>query len=240
MLLTPKKISELIAKGEKQTLATQHYPSRGQSSVQELYQTKQGKFFLKKVSVRNHQECQINPLTGSIAEREYWAYSLAHALDLNVPELWLIDKNTTVQRWIDSPDARTFKTARSKMVLKPENIFECALFDWITGQADRHDANYLYDYVNSEIILIDSSHCFLEYSGSMPDYLSYFEAASENLNQSFNSQVKTKMEALLKKGVSDLIAFKKPKELEAFINRLHQALNCSSIQDILSLYRRNL
>ena len=205
-LLTPADIKRLVAGGCPLPLATKNYPSRGQSAVQELYQTPEGKLFLKKVSPRNHKECQIDPKQGSLAEREYWAFCLARFLGLRVPELWLIDDHTTVQRWLDLPDARTFKTLCGKAGFKTENIFECALFDWITGQVDRHDANYLCDYVQGEIVLIDSSHCFMGYSGSMPDYLSYHEAGGgRELQKHFKVPVSERTADLVGGGMSRLV-----------------------------------
>lgn len=237
--LTPVLVQRLISKGKKLPLATQNYPSRGQSAVQELYQTSEGKLFLKKVSARNHAECQIDPKTGTLAERESWACRFAFYLGIRVPELWLIDPNTTVQRWFDLPDARTYKTSQDRMFFKSSNIFECALFDWVTGQVDRHDANYLYDYAHDLIVPVDSSHCFLKYTGSMPDYLSYYEATKDReLAKPIPTPVKEKLKNLIGEGkVSSLVPLKEVHELEALMNRIHQAVRCSSVQDILLLYR---
>jgi len=88
---TNRDIEILIREGERLPLAVENYPSRGQTAVQELYQTREGKLFLKRVSERNHTECQINIDSGTLAEREFWAYRLARAIGLFVPMLWLKD-----------------------------------------------------------------------------------------------------------------------------------------------------
>jgi len=51
-MLTTLEIKSLIEDGEKLAIAIENYPSRGQTAVQELYQTAQGKLFLKRVSER--------------------------------------------------------------------------------------------------------------------------------------------------------------------------------------------
>lgn len=158
-----KEIRRLIKTGQELPMALENYPSRGQTAIQKLYQTKSGKLFFKKVSDRNHQECQIDTQSGTLAEREFWAYRLAHALGLNVPQMTLLDPLTTVQSWLDIPDAHHFITDQGPLALDTRNVFECACFDWLTGQIDRHDANYLYDFVNKKIILVDSAHAFLQY-----------------------------------------------------------------------------
>src|SRR5262245_13482252 len=80
--LSPAEIPSLIKKGTKLTWATHSYPSRGQTTTQEIYLTKEGKLFLKRVSKRNHTECQITAENGTLAEREFWAHRLATKLGL--------------------------------------------------------------------------------------------------------------------------------------------------------------
>ena len=104
MKLTLKSVQGAIKKGGKVPFAIQHYSSKGQTAVQELYHTSLGKFFLKRVSDRNHSDCQINVQSGTLAEREFWAYRIAHKIGLEVPQLFLFDKSTTVQIWLDIPD----------------------------------------------------------------------------------------------------------------------------------------
>ncbi len=232
------QIKKLLKVSQKSPFATKNYPSRGQTAVQEIYQTSSGKLFLKKSSPRNHCECQIDPQTGSIAEREFWAFQLAHALQLNVPYLWLLDKNTTVQIWLDIPDARLFATSFGKLSLKAINVFECALFDWLTGQVDRHDANYLYDFVQQEIILIDSAHSFLKYEGSIPDYLKYFEIGfSKQLNGTLFSPFQERLKKLSTQQINKLVPLKNQEEKQALHQRWKQCKEVKSIQAIIDLYR---
>ncbi len=234
-----KQIQLLLKRGAKLPLATQHYPSRGQTAVQELYQTSQGKFFLKRSSKQNHQDCQIDVKSGSIAEREYWAYCLARQIKLQVPELWLLDSMTTVQVWLDYPDVRQYSTFQGKLFLKSENVFDCALFDWLTGQVDRHDANYLYNYVDQEIILIDSAHCFLKYTGSIPDYLKYFEGSvPKELPRIQKTPTQSVIAKLSEKEILKLVPLNKVEEKAALLHRLGQLRKIQTLQEIIHLYRR--
>lgn len=236
---SPKQIQLLLNKGTKLPLATQHYPSRGQTAVQELYQTSQGKFFLKRSSKQNHIDCQIELISGSIAQREYWAYRLAKKLKLNVPELWLLDSMTTVQVWFDYPDVRQYSTFQGKLFFKSHNVFDCALFDWLTGQVDRHDANYLYNYVDQEIILIDSAHCFLKYTGSIPDYLKYFEGSvPKELPRIQKTPTQSVIAELSEKEILKLVPLSKVEEKVALLDRLKQLRYIRTIQEIIHLYRR--
>lgn len=232
-------IKKLLKKSLKLRLATQNYPSRGQTAIQDLYQTSKGKFFLKKSSKQNHIDCQIDIEAGTLAEREYWAYRLAKALGLEVPSLWLLESHTTIQIWLDYPDGRQYATSQGKLILKPENVFDCALFDWLTGQVDRHDANYLYDYVRQKIILIDSAHCFLKYSGSIPGYLKYYEIGySSELKKSRKTQVWSNLDSLSGKRILNLAPLKSTEEQLALKNRLQQVQRIDSIQGIIDLYRQ--
>ncbi len=236
--LTISEILNLIRKGKKFPLATRNYPSRGQTTTQDLYQTPKGKFFLKKPSKRNHEECQINIKDGTLSEREYWAYRLATEIGLHVPTLWLVNRQTTVQVWLDYPDARTFATSQGKMTMKAENVFNCALFDWVTGQIDRHDANYLYNYVDKEIILIDSAFSFLKYSGSIPDYLKYFEIGfPDELKRRLKTTIQSQLSHLKSSSLVRLIPLKNKLEKEALQHRLEQIQTVQCIQDIIHLYR---
>lgn len=236
--LVNSDIHVLIKDGRKLPFATENYPSRGQTAVQELYQTQEGKFFLKRVSERNHTECQIDVESGTLAEREFWAYKLAEAIGLNVPPLWLMDKFTTVQRWLDYPDGKTFKRSTGKMEFTVENIFDCAVFDWITGQIDRHDANYLYNYKDRLIIPVDSAHAFLKYEGALPDYLHLCEIGNSNdLKVKINSGVKRKLDNLSNSDVVILAPLKDMNERDALISRKNALEGICKIQDLLDLYR---
>lgn len=232
------KVNRLIKEGHELPWATENYPSRGQTAVQKLYQTKEGKLFLKKTSQRNHHECQIKIEDGTLAEREYWAYLLASSLNLRVPELILIDPMTTVQVWLDYPDARQYTTHQRPLDFNTQNVFECALFDWLTGQIDRHDANYLYDYVNQEIILIDSGHAFLKYAGSLPDYLRIFEAAYRNkLDQTIHSSIHENLKKMSQINLKTMVPLKKNQEQDALLKRLHDLVSVQCIQEIIKLFR---
>lgn len=234
------QVRQWIRKGKKLALATQNYPSRGQTAVQELYQTKAGKLFLKRVSERNHRECQINPKDGTLAEREYWAFRLASFLKLKVPELVLLDSLTTVQIWFDLPDGRQYTTAQRPLELERENVFNCALFDWLTAQSDRHDANYLYDFVNQKIILIDSGHAFLKHSGSLPDYLRIFEVAyKEELNSKQNNlSLLNKIRNCSSKDLEKQVPLRNLQEKEALLIRQRQLKSISTLADLIQLYRK--
>lgn len=237
--LTVGNIKNLIKNGQKLPFATENYPSRGQTTTQELYQTEQGKFFLKRVSERNHLECQINVKSGSLAEREFWAARLARAIGFVVPELWLIDDFTTVQRWLDCPDGRTYKKSTGRMELIAQNVFECVLFDWVTGQIDRHDANYLYDFKNSLIIPVDSAHGFLKYEGSLPDYLHLFEVGNPSmLRKKIRSDVKIKLCKSEDETLRKLVPLRTEDEVKSFIVRKNSLKGVNTIQDLLDLYRR--
>ena len=234
----PSSILKAIQSGIKLPLATKNYPSRGQTAVQELYQTSKGKFFRKKSSIQNHQHCQINPKNGTLAEREYWAYMLAQKIGLNVPRLWLAYQFTTVQVWLDYPDARTFATSQGKMELQADNVYNCALFDWLTGQIDRHDANYLYNYVDRKVILVDSAHSFLKYSGSIPDYLKYFEIGfSKELAKPITTLLHKTLKGLTEEKLNKLVPLKEHNEKIALKRRLEQTSEARCIQDIIDLYR---
>lgn len=237
-LKNKNRVRQWIEGGEKLPMATQNYPSRGQTAIQELYQTKIGKLFLKKVSQRNHQECQIHPKDGTLAEREYWAFCLASFLRLKVPELILMDSLTTVQIWFDLPDGRQYTTAQKPLELQGNNVFDCALFDWLTAQVDRHDANYLYDFVQQEIILIDSGHAFLKYSGSLPDYLRIFEAAYKNeLHKKQTSSLLDRIKNCSKNDLEKQVPLRNLEEKEALFARQQQLKQIDTIAGIIHLYR---
>jgi len=215
-----------------------HYPSRGQTSVQELYETRFGKIFLKRVSERNHKDCQVNPALGTLAEREFWCFRLAQLIGLNVPDLRLLDENTTVQKWLNLSDAHTYSTALGRMSFDVENVFDCSLFDWVTGQVDRHDANYLYDYVNQKIILIDSAHSLLKYTGSLPDYLKLYEfSESQNLNQTLETKISNQLKKITPKQLCAAIPLRNDQEKQAILDRHAQIQTVNSLNDILRLYR---
>lgn len=231
-------VQKLLDNGTKLPLATKNYPSRGQTSVQELYQTKIGKLFLKRSSERNHTECQIKIESGTLAQREYWAFSLARKLDLQVPSLTLLDRFTTVQVWLDLPDAHLYKMSKGVMAFEQENVFNCALFDWLTGQVDRHDANYLYDFVNKRIVPIDSAHGFLKYEGSLPDYLHLYEIGdSDKLSINIVSKFHGKLKKIKNSELIKLAPLKDKNERDAFLIRKEQLDKVKTIQDILNLYR---
>lgn len=236
--LTVSALWALIKSGSKLHLATQHYPSRGQSAVQELYQTSEGKFFLKKVSRLNHVNCRIDTKSGTLAEREYWAYSLANSIGLVVPPLWLMDKNTTVQLWLDYPDACQYSTREGAMIVEANTIFNCALFDWLTGQIDRHDGNYLYNFSQREIILIDSAHSFLKFNGSLPDYLKLYEVAQPSqLRKKRHTAVSTLLRQLTRTKLQQLIPLRNTQEQDTLFLRFKQIIQVDTIQAIINLYR---
>jgi len=238
LIYTNKEILSLIKQGVRLDLATQNYPSRGQTAKQELHQTSIGKLFLKWVSQRNHEECQIDVRSGSLAEREFWAFSLAKEIGLLVPQVWLIDESTTVQTWLDYPDGHIYKTSTGIMELKAKNIFECVLFDWITGQVDRHDANYLYDLKNCSVIPVDSAHSFLKYSGSLPDYLHLYEVGhTPGLNDKIHSDVHKKLAGLSKKKLNTIVPLRNTNERLAFTQRTDQIKRITSIDGLIGLYR---
>lgn len=238
--LSKTTIQKLLQSGSRREYATLHYPSRGQSAVQELYETSKGKLFLKRVSEQNHINCRINTASGTLAEREFWAFRLARELSLNAPTLWLIDSETTVQEWLDYPDACQYSTSQASMKLNPQNIFECALFDWLTGQIDRHDANYLYNFVNQAIILIDSAHSFLKYNGSLPDYLKLFEAAQPaELAKPRDPDMIERIAKLDEKKLKTLVPLRNEEEHTALLKRHSQLNSIRTIQSIIALYRED-
>lgn len=228
----------LLKNGKKLPFAIENYPSRGQTAVQELYQTEKGKFFLKRVSERNHEECQIDVKSGTLAEREYWAFCLAREICLAVPPLWLIDEVTTVQVWFDYPDGKTFKKSTGKMDLQAANIFDCSVFDWVTGQIDRHDANYLYNYIVRQIVPVDSAHGFLKYEGALPDYLHLFEVGQAGLlDRRIRSTIKTKLDEISDDEMRRLVPLRNGVELDALMIRKKRILKTHSIKKLLDLYR---
>lgn len=238
-MLTSADIKELINKGKKLPIAVEDYPSRGQTAVQELYQTEKGKFFLKRVSERNHDECQINVKSGTLAEREFWAFRLAETIGLFVPKLWLIDEMTTAQVWLDFPDGRTFKKSTGKMDFISKNVYECGLFDWVSGQVDRHDANYLYDYTTKLVIPVDSAHGFLKYEGALPDYLHLFEIGEgDRLMRKLKSETKDKLSRIADNELKKIVPLKGEAELEALLIRKNLLSHVNSMKDLLDLYRR--
>lgn len=237
--LPPKaRIQKLIDTGRCMPLATKNYPSRGQTAVQELYQTQIGKLFLKRVSERNHRECQINVRSGTLAEREWWAYRLAMFLGLQVPPLALLDDMTTVQLWIDLPDGRQYKSSQGVMTLSPDNVASCALFDWMTGQVDRHDANYLYNMATRHIMLIDSGHAFLKYDGSMPDYLYLYEAGNAQTLQRPLKLIKPPaLSRLTAAALRKLVPLRDHDEAGALEKRVGKIAEARFLQDVMTLYR---
>lgn len=231
-------LETLLRTGTPLSLATKHYPSRGKTAVQELYLTTIGKLFLKRVSQRNLDECQVKLADGGLAEREYWASRLAAYVRLPVPSLRLLDRHTTVQRWLDIPDAHQYSAHRGSLQLRPDNVFDCGLFDWLTGQIDRHDANYLYDFVHHVIILIDSGHAFLRHDGSLPDYLRFFEvAAPAMLDRTCTTPVAQRLRRLTPSKLHQLVPLRNAMEKAALVRRLQQAQQIVTIRDLLHLYR---
>ncbi|OVE82185.1 hypothetical protein BVY03_01450 [bacterium K02(2017)] len=229
-----------IKAGAEQKIAMSHFPSRGQTAEQKLYQTKMGKLFLKKVSDRNHRECQIDTDSGTLAEREFWSYKLANKIGLSVPKLTLIDELTTVQEWLDHPDAHIYATYQGRLDLETENVFECALFDWVTGQIDRHDANYLYDFVTHQIILIDSAHAFLKHGETLPDYLRLFEVAyPKKIKKTCHNNISNNLKQLTEDDLRVLIPLRNTDEAKALQNRFQKIKNIETIENILHLYRAN-
>lgn len=232
-------LEKLLAAGTEQDLATRNYPSRGQTASQKLFQTEIGKLFYKKVSERNHQECRIDTSSGTLAEREYWAYHLAKKLKLQVPELSLLNNLTTVQRWLNFPDAKEYTSRQGPLELVPENIFDCALFDYLSGQVDRHNANYLYNMTEKKIILIDSGFAFLKYEGSLPDYLAYFEGSyGVALNKVYNTGTRACVIKLSATSLKKLVPLRGKEETAALLQRHSKVKEVSTIGDIIKLYRR--
>lgn len=237
--ITPAFLKNLLKKSAPQTLAMRHYPSRGQSAIQEIYQTKIGRLFLKQTSERNLIECQINKYSGTLAEREYWAANIAMVMGITMPIIWLLDKNTTVQNWINWPDANLFKSRYGRLTLHRQDVFNHALFDWTTGQIDRHDANYLYNFSNEHITLIDSAFSFLKYDGSMPEYLSYFEASSPNeLKAPVDLTILKDTLHISPKTLIQLAPLRGREERFALLQRQQSLIPVKCLQDILNLYRR--
>lgn len=240
----PKTITDihtLLQDAQQLPLAMTHYPSRGQSMAQELYQTKQGKLFLKKVSERNHQDCQVNPSSGTLAEREFWSCRLAQHVGLEVPDLRLLDAMTTVQIWYDIPDAHSYSTLQGPIPYQEQmtHIFECGVFDWITGQIDRHDANYLYDFMRKRIILIDAAHAFLRFDGSIPDYLRIFEVVSPALLQRrMTTSIIESLKGLKKAALRRLVPLRETREQEALLRRCDQVRHITTINELIQLYRK--
>lgn len=234
------EIKHLIRNGHELPLALQDYPSRGQTAVQKLYQTDSGKLFLKKVSDRNHRECRIDVKSGTLAEREFWAHQLASALDLFTPQMALLDSSTTVQTWLDLPDAHHFITDQGPLKLKAGNVFDCACFDWLSGQIDRHDANYLYDFVNKKIVLIDSAFAFLKYDGALPHYLQIFEISSpEVLFHKQDSAILRNL-SLVKNQLMQIVPLRSAEERESLKRRAEQLQNVRTISGIINFYRKSL
>lgn len=237
---TKKELLKLLDKKTKHPLASQHYPSRGQTAFQEIYQTKIGKIFLKKTSANNLRDCQINIKSGSLAEREYWAYQLAHHIGINTPELVMLDIHTTIQFWLDHPDAATFATFQGPLQFTAEDVFDCSLFDWLTGQIDRHNANYLYNFADQQIIIIDSAFSFLKHDPNLPHYLEVYEQSQTNstLTKPRTSKLSKKIHRLDSTTLDHLVPLRDKQEQTALYKRLSQLQNVNSIQDIIQLYRR--
>ncbi|MBI4237588.1 MAG: hypothetical protein HY696_04110 [Deltaproteobacteria bacterium] len=235
----PADICRLIARNAGQPLATRHYPSRGQSAIQRLYyHARRGRLFYKQTSEQNHRDCRVAPHTGTLAEREWWAYRLAVALGVRVPQLWLLNRFTTVQTWLDFPDGRTYATYHGVLQLRADNIFDCACYDWITGQIDRHDANYLYDYVTHDVILIDSAHSLLHYEGSLPDYLRLFESGNSGmLHTPQSTKIHRTMRRLTARTLRTVVPLRHPPEIAALAARVEQIQTVKTIADIIQLYR---
>lgn len=234
----PEEIRRLLEQGSKLPFAIDHYPSRGQTAVQDLYQTAIGKLFYKQVSDRNHQECRIDVASGTMAEREFWAFQLANGIGLAIPQMTLLDDRTTVQEWLDIPDAHTFTTNVGPCQFDIQNIFECALFDWLSGQIDRHDANYLYDFVNQKIVLIDSGFAFQKYDGSLPDYLKMAEIAlASEFGKPITSPILDSIIQLHVAQLKEWVPLRGVDEQAALVRRHNQLKKTKTLKDIVELYR---
>ena len=238
VLLNKSHVQKLIHEGQEQPLATKNYPSRGQTAVQKLYQTEAGKLFFKQVSERNHRDCQIDVQSGTLAEREYWAFLLAKEIGLHVPELILLDEMTTVQCWLPYPYAHQYATYEGPLIYRARNIFHCALFDWLTGQVDRHNANYLYDFTEQQIILIDSAHAFLKQDGGLPAYLEFFESIHPNeLSKVQRTSVFSSIKKLTQKHIRSFVKLRDESEAQALLTRHRQLMSVKSLADVIALYR---
>lgn len=236
--LSWKRLSQLCTPDVRRVLAMQHYPSRGQTSVQEIYRTHRGTIFLKRTSERNLRDCAIDKSSATLAEREYWCFRLAHLVGLRVPDLRLIDPHTTVQEWLDLPDAHHFASSQGKLTFSQEDVFTCALFDWVTGQSDRHDANYLYDFVKQRIVLVDSAHSLLRHGPSLPDYLRIFEAAAQDkLDHPIQSQVASNIKKLRDTQLRRLAPLRSVDERLALKTRCDQAREIVTLRALLQLFR---
>lgn len=242
MALPQKKVLlKLIETTKPQALSMAHYPSRGQSARQELYTHKTSRIFVKGVSKKNHEYCKIDMSDGTIAEREFWAYRIANHLKLNIPELGLVDKMTTAQEWLDYPDASTHTSRIGALELEAKNIYECGLFDWITGQQDRHNANYLYDLSSKQIILIDSAASFSKNSPSLPDYLEKFELGySKDLQRKITTSLQQSMQITPQKTWFKLAPLRSAQEREAFLKRLQKINSIQTIGNLIQLFREGV
>lgn len=223
---------------EKLAMALDHYPSRGQTATQEIYRSPYGRLFLKRTSERNLRDCQIDSKSGTLAEREAWCYALAKFLGILTPDLRFVDKHTTIQEWFDLPDAHHYASSQGRLIFNRHNVFDCSLFDWITAQVDRHDANYLYDFINQRIILIDSAHSLLAHGPSLPDYLRLFEvAATSELDEKTITSVSKKIRILTPRRLNKIVPLRGKQESKALEQRLEQALAISSLSQLLQLFR---
>lgn len=127
------QVLKIIKKSPVSKQAVAHFPSRGQTTTQQIYHTKHGKLFLKRTSDRNHRDCQIDPQAASLAEREFWCYRFAHKIGLACPELILLDEHTTVQRWWPYPDAHIYTTRFGPLVLWFMVVTMCLIVLFLIG-----------------------------------------------------------------------------------------------------------
>ena len=231
-------LRRIVKHGKAQKLGMSHFPSRGQTARQELYVYQDQKLFLKGVSDKNHENCRINQHSGTLAEREFWAFCIAKYLKLLVPSLCLLDKKTTVQVWLPIPDAFLFTSRTGPLKLSTQDVYDCGLFDWVTGQQDRHNANYLYDFVHEKIILIDCANSFLKYSPALPHYLENFEVGHKSeLDGEVASSLQKKIIKTPEKIWRQLVPLRSPEERDALLLRVQKMGLVKTVRDLIRLFR---
>lgn len=101
----------------------------------------------------------------------------------------------------------------------------------------RHEAKYLYDYPNQQIILIDSAHSFLKESGFLPHYLQLFERPyGDKMENKIDTTLIRRLEKIKNK-LSDLVPLRSEKEFKSLCKRFEQIQNIKNIKEIYKLYR---
>lgn len=147
----------------------------------------------------------------SLADREVMAYEIDQTIGLNlVPETVVREiggRKGSLQRFVSDTVEEYSWQGRD---LRPAETYRIGVFDYITGNADRHSGNYLRLKKNGKPVLIDNGFAFPKatggYSNGLQEFLSEPMAnVYQNLDKALTvSEKQAFIEGIKKIDVSDL------------------------------------